>query len=165
MLSKYRYSQRFVDVAARFGQSHRAIDQSIRDLGIKNPNIVRNPTVAEIYEYALHPQFKKSFDPTVRDTALNSTGALVNYSGLRTGRSPKDKRTVKDAETADKVWWGSINIPITQDTYELNRKRVVDYLNTRHTLFVIDGWAGWDPNYKLNVRVVCSRPYHALFMK
>jgi len=27
---------------------------------------------------------------------LASSGALVAYSGLRTGRSPKDKRIVKD---------------------------------------------------------------------
>jgi phosphoenolpyruvate carboxykinase (ATP) len=29
---------------------------------------------------------------------------------------------------------------------------------------VIDAYAGWDPNYRLKVRVICSRPYHALFM-
>jgi len=40
----------------------------------------------------------------------------------------------------------------------------VDYLNTRQQLFVIDGFAGWDENHRIKVRVVCERAYHALFM-
>src|SRR5262249_61832542 len=31
-------------------------------------------------------------------------------------------------------------------------------------LYCFDGFAGWDPKYRIKVRVVCSRPYHALFM-
>ena len=30
--------------------------------------------------------------------------------------------------------------------------------------YVVDGFAGWDPEYRIKVRVVCSRAYHALFM-
>jgi phosphoenolpyruvate carboxykinase (ATP) len=30
---------------------------------------------------------------------------------------------------------------------------------------VVDGFAGWDERYRLNVRVVCARAYHALFMR
>lgn len=30
---------------------------------------------------------------------------------------------------------------------------------------MIDGYGGWDPNYKLKARIICARPYHALFMK
>jgi len=29
---------------------------------------------------------------------------------------------------------------------------------------VVDGWAGWDPRYRISIRIICSRPYHALFM-
>lgn len=32
-------------------------------------------------------------------------------------------------------------------------------------LFIIDGYAGWDVNHRLRIRVFCTRPYHALFMK
>ena len=35
----------------------------------------------------------------------------------------------------------------------------------RDRIFVVDGYAGWDPKYRVNVRVLCSRAYHALFMK
>ena len=29
----------------------------------------------------------------------------------------------------------------------------------------MDGYAGWDERYRINVRVVCARAYHALFMR
>ena len=35
-----------------------------------------------------------------------STGALATLSGAKTGRSPKDKRVVKDETTASELWWG-----------------------------------------------------------
>jgi phosphoenolpyruvate carboxykinase (ATP) len=37
-------------------------------------------------------------------------------------------------------------------------------LNTRERLYCFDGFAGWDSKYRIKVRVICSRPYHALFM-
>ena len=49
--------------------------------------------------------------------------------------------------------------------FEINRERARDYLNTRERLYVMDGFAGWDPTYRLKIRVICSRPYHALFMR
>ena len=30
---------------------------------------------------------------------------------------------------------------------------------------MVDGYAGWDQNYRINVRVICARAYHALFMR
>jgi phosphoenolpyruvate carboxykinase (ATP) len=29
---------------------------------------------------------------------------------------------------------------------------------------VVDGFAGWDPKYRIKVRIICARAYHALFM-
>ena len=49
--------------------------------------------------------------------------------------------------------------------WKINRERAVDYLNTRSRIYVIDGFAGWDEKYRINVRVVCARAYHALFMR
>ena len=117
-------------------------------------DVRRNPSVAELYEDAL-----------ARDGArLADLGALVAYSGSKTGRSPKDKRVVRDPETAGDVWWGPVNIALDHKSFEINRERARDYLNTRERLYCIDGFAGWDAEYRLKVRVVCSRPYHALFM-
>jgi phosphoenolpyruvate carboxykinase (ATP) len=54
---------------------------------------------------------------------------------------------------------------MTENSFMVNRERAIDYLNTRDRLYVFDGFAGWDPNYRIKVRVVCARAYHALFMR
>ena len=49
--------------------------------------------------------------------------------------------------------------------WKINRERAIDYLNTRNRIYVVDGYAGWDEKYRIRVRVVCARAYHALFMR
>lgn len=49
--------------------------------------------------------------------------------------------------------------------WRINRERAVDYLNTRNRIYVVDGYAGWDERYRISVRIVCARAYHALFMR
>jgi phosphoenolpyruvate carboxykinase (ATP) len=57
-----------------------------------------------------------------------------------------------------------VNFPIEPELFRLNRERARDHLNLADHLFCIDGFAGWDPEYRIRVRVLCSRAYHALFM-
>jgi len=89
---------------------------------------------------------------------------MVAYSGLRTGRSPKDKRIVEDSVTKDKIWWGKVNIPISEASNKFSHDLAIKYLNNARNLYIVDGYAGWDPEYRLKCRIVCSRAYHALFM-
>ena len=42
-------------------------------------------------------------------SAITSTGALTAYSGAKTGRSPLDKRIVKEESSEKDVWWGPVN--------------------------------------------------------
>ena len=51
-----------------------------------------------------------------------------------------------------------------ENTFVLNRERAVDYLNMLDRIYVVDAFAGWDAGSRLKIRVVCARPYHALFM-
>ena len=95
---------------------------------------------------------------------LVSNGAFLALTGSRTGRSPKDKHVVRHKDSDKDVWWGSTNHPIDEHTFFLNRQRAIDYLNTRDQIYVFDGFAGWDPNHRIKVRVICARAYHALFM-
>merc|ERR1711972_874430 len=37
--------------------------------------------------------------------------------------------------------------------------------NTRRRLYVVDGFGGWEEDYRVPVRVITSRAYHALFMQ
>ena len=50
------------------------------------------------------------------------------------------------------------------DTFMITRDRAIDYLNTQSRIYVVDGFAGWDANYQIKVRIITTRPYHALFM-
>jgi phosphoenolpyruvate carboxykinase (ATP) len=140
--------------------------EHLKSLGIVHqPELIFNPSVAEIYEFGMDPYHKQCADWNCFETTITSTGALSNSSGLRYGRSPKDKRVVLDETTKDNVWWGDVNIPISPDGYARNRQRVIDWLQYKRELFIIDGYAGWDPDYRLKIRIICTRPYHALFMK
>jgi phosphoenolpyruvate carboxykinase (ATP) len=40
-----------------------------------------------------------------KDTILTETGALAARSGAKTGRSPRDKRVVREPSTEKDVWW------------------------------------------------------------
>ncbi len=128
------------------------------DLGqyeINVKDVRRNLSPATLYEEAIK---------TEQGTVIANSGALIAYSGSKTGRSPKDKRIVRHPDSENDVWWGSVNMAIEEPVFQVNRERAIDYLNTRQRLYVVDAFAGWDPKYRLNVRVVCTRPYHALFM-
>src|SRR5689334_11395077 len=128
---------------------------SLDKQGITVTEIHRNATPAFLYEAAL--KFEKG-------TAISSTGALIAYSGKKTGRSPTDKRVVDEPEVREDVWWGNVNIKLDAQSFVINRERAIDYLNTRERLYVIDGYAGWDTKYQKKIRVITSRAYHALFM-
>ncbi|KAG8972928.1 Protein kinase C-like 1, partial [Tulasnella sp. 427] len=117
-------------------------------------HIRRNAPVAQLYEDAVRNE----------GAIISSTGALINFSGKKTGRSPKDKRIVFEETSKDDIWWGPVNIKMDEHTFEINRERAIDYLNTRDLVYVFDGYAGWDPKYRIKVRVICARAYHALFM-
>lgn len=43
-------------------------------------------------------------------------------------------------------------------------QRAVNYLNFKPHLYIIDGYAEWDSLYRLKIRVITTRVYHALFM-
>ena len=62
------------------------------------------------------------------ESELAARGSLVAETGKRTGRSPKDKFTIKDAITADKVAWGSANQPFPPEKFDALYERVLDYL-------------------------------------
>lgn len=93
---------------------------------------------------------------------LTDTGALAIETGEFTGRSPKDRFIVCDAKTENTVWWGDINIKFTPEKFEALFNRMKAYLANRD-VYVRDGFACADPNYRLNLRVVCEYPWSNLF--
>jgi phosphoenolpyruvate carboxykinase (ATP) len=123
---------------------------------IAGETVLRNPAPARLCELAVREE----------GATLTSSGALATYSGKKTGRSPKDKRVVlhPGSDSAAEVWWGPVNTPIDPDAFADCRRVAVAYLQGRPRVYVVDGYAGWDPEHRVKVRVVSSLAYHALFM-
>jgi phosphoenolpyruvate carboxykinase (ATP) len=130
-----------------------SFDLSQHELSRKEIHSNLPPSV--LYEHAIRYE---------KEATIAENGALVAYSGEKTGRSPKDKRIVKNPASEKEVWWGTTNVPLDPNSYRTVRQRALDYLNVCDRLYCFDGFAGWDPKYRIKVRVICSRPYHALFM-
>ena len=95
---------------------------------------------------------------------LTDMGALAADTGEFTGRSPKDKFMVRDAKTADTVWWGSVNQPIESEQFNALLDRVVNHLQSKD-IFVRHAYAGADPEYLVNIQVVTESAYQNLFAK
>jgi phosphoenolpyruvate carboxykinase (ATP) len=93
---------------------------------------------------------------------LNDTGALSVSTGKFTGRSPKDKFTVKDAITEKSVDWGDVNIPFAPDAFDKLYDKVTAYMKGKE-VWVRDAYACADPKYRLNIRVVNETPWANLF--
>jgi phosphoenolpyruvate carboxykinase (ATP) len=93
------------------------ISFSLEKLGIGVSEIHRNATPAFLYEAAL--KFEKG-------TGISSTGAMIAYSGKKTGRSPTDKRVVDEPEVRDDIWWGSVNIKLDPQSLTIKRERAID---------------------------------------
>jgi len=133
-------------------RTHVELEQYKIDCSEKH--VLRNASVPTLYEHAIAYE-KGSF--------IASSGALIASSGKHTGRTPSDKRVV-DTENVKDIWWGKVNIKLDEHTFKINKERAIDYLNIVPRLFVFDGYAGWDPEHRLKVRVITTRAYHALFM-
>ena len=127
---------------------------SLENYGIPR-KVLRNLAPAKLYCEALSGE---------QGTIIAANGGLVAMSGEKTGRTPKDKRVVEENSTKEDIWWGDINIPLSEDSFQENRRIALEFLRESPDLYVVDGYAGWDPKYRLKVRVLCARPYHALFM-
>nr|WP_236286347.1 phosphoenolpyruvate carboxykinase (ATP) [Paenibacillus allorhizoplanae] len=94
---------------------------------------------------------------------LAANGAFSVSTGKFTGRSPKDKYIVYEPSVADHIAWGSVNQEMSQASFDKLYEKVLDYLNDRE-LFVFDGFAGTDPNYRLPIRIVNEYAWHNLFV-
>jgi len=135
--------------------------ESIRShYGLENHGIVNirrvhwNHNTARLYE----------------DIVNNSEGHLVHLgpivvrTGTHTGRAAKDKFIVEEADTREKIWWGKVNRPFAPQAFEGMFRRLQAYLQDRD-VWVQDCFAGYDPRYRLPIRVVTVRAWHSLFAR
>jgi phosphoenolpyruvate carboxykinase (ATP) len=122
-------------------------------LGLEdNENILWNLTPPQLYEEAIRNG----------EAVLTRDYALRVLTGKYTGRSPQDKFIVEEPTVKSDIDWGEINQSTTAEVFDRLHKKVVAYLKDKK-LYVKDMFAGADPKYRLNVRVVSEAAYHGLF--
>jgi phosphoenolpyruvate carboxykinase (ATP) len=120
-----------------------------------SPNTVHyNLKPPRLYEEALNRD----------EGVLAANGPLVTRTDPYTGRSPKDRFIVRDEAVADAINWGAVNQPTDRDTFTHLHQRMAAHAEGRD-LFVQDLYAGWDPDYRMPVRIVTEKAWHSLFAR
>src|SRR6478752_2439964 len=117
---------------------------ALKDLGLSTTKNVH---------YQLSPD--KLTEQSVRrgEGVLNDTGALLINTGKFTGRSPKDKFTVKDALTENTVHWNEFNIPFEEKKFFQLKDKMLSYLGDKE-IWVRDCYACAEEDYRLRLRVI-----------
>lgn len=124
-------------------------------LGLDKPkNIYRNLNAAQLVEESIRRG----------ETQLSEHGAIVANTGKYTGRSPKDKFTVRDETTANTVWWGTHNQAMEPSVASALADKIINYLAGRD-LFVQDCFGGASKKDRLAVRIVTERAWHNAFAR
>lgn len=140
----------------------KSIDLSL--YGISNvEKIYYNSSFEELFEHEMDP----SLDGFERGV-LTKTGAVSVDTGVFTGRSPKDKYIVRDAVSENTVWWSTIgkndNKPITPEIWT-HLKGIVSRQLSNKKLYVVDAYAGANPDSRLSVRFIMEVAWQAHFVK
>ena len=99
-----------------------------------------------------------------RGEAVISPGGAINAeTGVHTGRSPKDKFTVRDAAVESKIWWEN-NAAMSQAQFDLLLSDFLAHASGKD-LYVQDLYGGADPDLRVKARLVCELAWHSLFIR
>jgi phosphoenolpyruvate carboxykinase (ATP) len=136
----------------------------MQEIGIKSPNasIAQLGIEASIVHWNLTSEELTNKTIELGQGSITDLGALAVNTGKFTGRSPKDKFTVKDAITENTVAWGDINIALSPEHFDVLHKDILAHYAGKE-LFVRDAYACADPKHRLNIRVVNETPWANLF--
>ena len=94
---------------------------------------------------------------------LANNGALVIQTGSFTGRSPKDRFIVRDDITKDSIYWNDFNLPISEQYFQIIRKKIISHLSIAPDVWVRDAFACADERYRMNIRLINEKPWSDLF--
>jgi phosphoenolpyruvate carboxykinase (ATP) len=150
------------DCAKCAAQGESCVEQSgvhngafgVDQFGLKNLKAVHwNLGTAALYEHALRNN----------EAELTREGALCAETGEFTGRSPKDKFTVRDSLTDTTMSW-STNQSITPDQFATLHADFIKHAEGM-TLFAQDLHGGADPKFQIKVRVYTEFAWHSLFIR
>ena len=128
-------------------------DGGLKSLGIKADTVHLNWNEARLYEEIVRRG----------EGEIAEGGALVVKTGVHTGRSAKDKFTVRDETTENQVWWDN-NASITPDHFAALWDDFRAHMEGKE-LFVQQLFGGADKDHRLPVRVVNELSWHSLFIR
>jgi phosphoenolpyruvate carboxykinase (ATP) len=114
----------------------------------------RNLSAAQLFEEAIRRG----------EGVAAARGPLVVRTGKHTGRSPNDKFFVREPSSERYIDWGKTNKPFDPDRFTALLARVDDYLREKD-VYVLDAFAGADPQYRIPIRVVTELAWHNLFAR
>ncbi len=130
-------------------------DQSVElaDLGISAAKINKNWNEERLYERAV----------ASGEARVAKGGSLLVETGLHTGRSAKDKFTVRDEMTEDTVWWDE-NASMTPAHFDALWEDFKAHLDGKE-LYTQQLFGGADLDHRLPVRIVNEYAWHSLFIR
>ena len=96
-------------------------------------------------------------------------GAVNVMTGIYTGRSPKDKYIVMDANSKDTVWWTSDeykndNHPMSEEVWAKVKEMAIKELSNKE-LYVMDAFCGANADTRMAVRFIVEVAWQAHFVK
>ncbi|MDP2235705.1 MAG: phosphoenolpyruvate carboxykinase (ATP) [Bacteroidales bacterium] len=125
--------------------------------------IFHNPSYELLFEHETDPSLE-GFAKGV----LTDTGAVSVDTGIFTGRSPKDKYIVYDEVSKNTVWWSTKgkndNRPLEPEKW-VKLKGIAANQLSGSKLYIMDAYAGANPDTRLNVRFVVEVAWQAHFVK
>ena len=133
--------------------------------GIKGSTVIAyNPS----YEFLFEEETKAGLEgfEVGQETEL---GAVNVMTGIFTGRSPKDKYIVDDAQSHDKVWWTTEgykndNHPMSEEVWAQVKDIATKELSGKK-LYVVDAFCGANEATHLAVRFILEVAWQAHFIK
>lgn len=140
------------------------IKSDLASYGISDVSeVFYNTSYEELYAHETDPSLEGFARGVVTDT-----GAVSVDTGIFTGRSPKDKFIVMDDISRDTVWWSTQgkndNRPLEPEKWEKLKKIASTQLSGKK-LYVMDAYAGANPDTRLKVRFVMEVAWQAHFVK
>ena len=126
--------------------------------------IVHNPSYEALFEAEMDPTLEG-----YEKGQLTELGAVNVMTGVYTGRSPKDKYIVMDANSKDTVWWTSDefkndNHPMSEDVWATVKDLAMKELSNKK-LYVVDAFCGANADTRMNVRFIVEVAWQAHFIK
>ena len=126
--------------------------------------LYHNPSYEQLFEEETKPGLTG-----YEKGQVTELGAVNVMTGIFTGRSPKDKYIVDDAQSHDNVWWTSEeykndNHPMSEEVWGKVKDIAKKELSNKN-LYVVDAFCGANKATRLAVRFIVEVAWQAHFVE